>query len=171
MLTFNRFHPEMTDLQEKRDMLVATSKKLTRALRDELSKVVESFGHPFDEERYAGIRSKEIETTSYFSSPLSIINAVNKATSDIESLLKEEDKGSRNFFQDLLIQTKSKDPKKFSEENVIELVLSHDLLFSRLISIRSEDERNDKSSQPWDAKEATNHLTYFLKQFRQVLNL
>ena len=161
----------MTDLQEKRDLLVATSKNLTRALRDELSNVVESFGRQFDEERYAAIRSREIKTTSYFSSPLSIINAVNKATSDINALFKEKGEGLDNISNEPSIQAKSKDAKYLPEEGVVNLVLRHDLLLSRLITIRSEEDRNNKTSQPWDAKEATKRLKYFFKHLTHALNL
>lgn len=176
-------------------MLIASSKNLSQALRGELSNIVESFGSQFDEEFYATIRSREINRdTVEFSSPLSIIDAVDKATSDIKSLLEETSNGSDNnsnegdaiggifssagslFFRNRfdvkpLIKEKSKVVKYPSEEGMTDLVVRHSFLLSRLIPIRTDKEREDKTSQPWDAKEATKRLNYISEKLSRVLDL
>jgi hypothetical protein len=156
----------MTDLKEKRDLLAATSKNLSKALRCELSNIVLSFGRHFDEDYYAGVRSREIlADTTEFSSPLSMIGAVNNATLDIKSLFQDRDKINSP------VEMKNKGAKYLAEEGVFDVVVRHSILLSRLISIRTEKEREDVTSEPWDAKEATKRLRFILDRLTSALDL
>ena len=65
-------------------MLNAASENLSKALRCELSEIVQSFGRRFSEEDTAMKKSDEIEKDNVaFSSPLSIISLTKQAISDI----------------------------------------------------------------------------------------
>lgn len=145
----------MIDLQEKRGMLDAASKSLSKALRRELSDIVQSFGRRFNEDS-AVIKSREIErNTIEFSSPLSIIGATKQATLDISTLLDDKIYGS----------------KYVSEESTSDVVVRHSLLLGRLIPIRTGKERADHESQPWDAKEATKRLRFIIDRLTAALKL
>lgn len=156
----------MTDLKEKRDLLAATSKNLSKALRCELSNIVISFGRHFDEDYYAGVRSREIlEDTTEFTSPLSIIGAVKDAALNIKSLFDDRDKINSP------VEMRNKGSKYLAEKGVFDVVVRHSILLSRLISIRTEKEREDKTSEPWDAKEATKRLRFILDRLTSALDL
>jgi hypothetical protein len=71
-----RSHPQVVDLQEIRDLLIAASEKLSQALRSEISETVRRFGLHFNED-FAALRSAEIEkNTVDLSSPIRVIDAV-----------------------------------------------------------------------------------------------
>ncbi len=146
----------MTDLQEKRDMLDAASKNLSKALRCKLSEIVQCFGRRFNEEYTAKERSVEIEENSTeFSSPLSIISATKEAILDIGDALDVKSIGS----------------KYVSEERTSRVIIDHSALLGRLIPIRTSKEQADKKSKPWDAKEATNRLRFILNRLTDALVL
>ena len=145
----------MIDLQEKREMLNAASKNLSEALRQELSDMVQCFGRRFDEES-AEMRSEEIKKNNIeFSSPLSIIGAVKQASLDIGVLLDNKRNGS----------------KYVSVESTSDVIIRHSALLGRLIPIRTDKERADKKSDPWDAKGATKRLVFILEQMTAALGL
>ena len=151
-----RSHPELVDLQERRDLLTAASKKLSQALRSKLAEEVRCFGNHFDED-FAFDRSDLIEkNTVELSSPLSIIDVVKKATLDIEDLLK---------------MTAEQGSKYVSEESASDVIIRHSTLLGRLVCIRPGSDRDNKKSTPWDAKEATKRLRYILDSFNGVLKL
>lgn len=116
----------MTDLKEKRDLLAATSKNLSKALRCELSNIVISFGRHFDEDYYAGVRSREIlEDTTEFTSPLSIIGAVKDAALNIKSLFDDRDKINSP------VEMRNKGSKYLAEKGVFDVVVRHSALRRR----------------------------------------
>jgi len=81
-----RLHPQVVDLQGRRDLLIAASKKLSQALGSEISETLRCFGLHFNEES-AALRSAEIEkNTVNLSSPIQVIDAVKRAKLDIKDL-------------------------------------------------------------------------------------
>ena len=119
----------MIDLQEKRDMLDAASKNLSKALRCELSEIVQCFGRRFNEEDTAVIRSEEIEKNNTdFSSPLSIISATKQAILDIGDVLDDKSNGS----------------KYVSKERTSDIIVDHSALLGRLVPIRTDKERAER---------------------------
>ncbi|KAL7536603.1 hypothetical protein ACHAXR_008142 [Thalassiosira sp. AJA248-18] len=151
-----RFHPELVDLEGKRDLLIAASKSLSQALRNKLAEIVLLFGRRFNE-GYAANRSKEIEGNKVeLSSPLSIISAVEDVTQDMQDLFDETKKTRSTYVE---------------EESASDLITRHSDLLGRLIYIRTSKEREAKESLPWDAKEATLRLRFILARFVHVLEL
>ena len=146
----------MVDLQERRDLLIAASKKLSQALRSEISETVRRFGLHFNEDS-AALRSDAIEQhTVGLSSPIQVIDAVKRAKLDIKDLLKAAaEEGS----------------KYVSEKSASDVIVRHSDLLGRLVYIRPDPDRAKKKSDPWDAKEATKRLVYILERFREVLKL
>ena len=151
-----RSHPQVVDLQERRDLLIAASKKLSQALRSEISETMRRFGLHFNEDS-AALRSAEIEkNTLDLSSPIQVIDAVKRAKLDIKDLLKAAaEEGS----------------KYVSEKSASDVIVRHSDLLGRLVYIRPDSDRAKKKSDPWDAKEATKRLRYILDRFREVLKL
>lgn len=126
-------HPEMADLKEKLDLLVAASDNLLQALRCELADIVESFGHHFDEDDADIRRDAILEDTTELPSPLKMINAVKELTSDIKGLFEERSKRSMNPSPTdsiLSLENANKVSKYLPEEGVTNVVLSHSF-FSR----------------------------------------
>jgi hypothetical protein len=157
LLCFYRCHPELNQLRERLDLLAAASKKLAQALRSKLSETVLSFGRHFKEE-YAATRSDLIEKdkANDLSSPISIIDAVDRAVLDISKLLQT---------------TEEQRSKYVSEESATDVIVRHSTLLGRLVYIRPETIRDKKKSDPWDAREATKRLRYILDSFRDVMEL
>lgn len=150
-----RSHPELADLQEKRNLLIAASNKLSTLLRYELAEIVRRFGLQFNE-GCAFNRSKEIEkNTVELSSPLSIIGAVEAIILDTK---------------DLIEKTRNQYSKYVSEESASNLVVKHSYLVGRLVSVRTDTEREANKSG-WDAKRATKRLVYILDRFSNALGL
>ena len=56
------------------------------------------------------------------------------------------------------------------EDRTTALIVNHSVLLGRLISIRPDNERNDKTS-PWNAEEATRRLQYILDHFGKALDI
>ncbi|KAL3823281.1 hypothetical protein ACHAXA_003429 [Cyclostephanos tholiformis] len=143
-------HPELVELKERRDLLIAASEKLSQALRSKIAEFMRGFGHHFNEDAAANrsdlIEEKKVELGS---SPQSIIDAVERASLDIKELL--QNKGS----------------KYVSEENATNVIDRHADLLGRLVHIRPDN----KKSVPWDAKEATKRLCYIQDMFSDVLKL
>lgn len=155
---FYRCHPELNQLRERLDLLAAASKKLAQALRSKLSEAVLRFGRHFKEE-YAATRSDLIEKdkANDLSSPISIIDAVERAVLDISKLLNT---------------TEEQKSKYVSEESATDVIVRHSTLLGRLVYIRPDS--NKKNSDPWDAREAreaTKRLRYILDRFRDVMKL
>lgn len=104
----------------------------------------------------ADVRSDKIKKNyTDFSSPLSIISATKQASLDIASLLEDKPNGS----------------KYVSEESTADVIVRHSTLLGRLIPIRTDKERADKKSDPWDAKEAPKRLRFILEQLTAALRL
>lgn len=158
MLCFYRCHPELNQLRERRDLLASASKKLAQALRSKLSETVLSFGRHFKEEYAATRRSDLIEKdkANDLSSPISIIDAVDRAVLDISKLLQT---------------TEEQRSKYVSEESATDVIVRHSTLLGRLVYIRPDPIRDKKKSDPWDAREATKRLRYILDSFRDVMKL
>ena len=137
-------------------MLNTASKKLSQALRSKVSETVRDFGLHFNEDS-AATRSDLIEKdTAELSSPLSIIDAVERATVDIKGLL----------------QTTAKQGSKYvSEKESSDVIARHSTLLGRLVYIRPDSDRDNKKIAPWDAKESTMRLRYILDRFGDVLKL
>jgi hypothetical protein len=108
---FYRCHPELNQLRERLDLLAAASKKLAQALRSKLSEAVLRFGRHFKEE-YAATRSDLIEKdkANDLSSPISIIDAVERAVLDISKLLNT---------------TEEQKSKYVSEESATDVIVRH----------------------------------------------
>lgn len=154
---FYRSHPELNQLRERLDLLAAASKKLAQALRSKLSETVLRFGRHFNE-KYAATRSDIIEKdkANDLSSPISIIDAVERAVLDISKLLSTTDEQRS---------------KCVTEESATDVIVCHSTLLGRLVYIRPDSIQDKKNSDPWDAKEATKRLRYIQDRFRDVIKL
>jgi hypothetical protein len=69
-----------------------------------------------------------------------------------------------------LLDDSKKQGRYVDEEKATTLVVNHSILLGRLISIRPDNERNDKTN-PWNAKEATRRIRYILDHFEKVLDI
>jgi hypothetical protein len=149
-------HPQLVDLQERRNLLIAATEKLKQALLSEIAEKVRRFGLHFNEDS-AAIRSDEIEKNRVgLSSPIKVIDAVTRAKLDIKNLLQAAaEEGS----------------KYVSEESASDVIVRHSDLLGRLVYIRPDSDEAKKKSDPWDAKEATKRLAYIFLRFREVLKL
>jgi hypothetical protein len=143
MLTCDyRFHPELVDLKEKRELLCAASEFLAKSLRAEVSALVLGFGDHFGERLAVNLSNQIKENKVELATPLSIIGAVESVVSDIQDLLKKREETSKNYVD---------------EAWTADVITRHSALLARLIPIRTPDDK-----QPWDAKDATRRLPCLL---------
>eukprot|EP00804_Cyclotella_cryptica_P025558 CCRYP_002821-RD/>CCRYP_002821-RD protein AED:0.06 eAED:0.06 QI:49/1/1/1/1/1/7/146/1058 len=151
-----RFHPELADLEEKRDLLNEATASLSKALRAVLAEIVKDFGNHFDES-YAVSRSIEItKNKEELVSPLHIIGKLKEVTRDI---------------QDLLNKTNEIGSRYLEEASTTDIIVRHSALLGRLIPIRTDKEREANDKHHWDRKDATRRMNYILHHFLDALKL
>lgn len=146
-----RYHPDLLQLAERKEMLNAASKSLAKSMRSELADMIDEYGDKFGVQkaynRARNIRGDDID----LSTPFVTIGYVSNVVERLEKILPSLG-------------------GKVNEEETEDAILDFSALLGGLVRIRTSTEKNSKKDT-WDAKIATRMLSDIYKRFKRALKM